>query len=70
MQPSWVYTKHVTPTMARFLPRTSDRIGDRNHCGITQRLEKCKELATAKLDAESKQDIKQLFCISPVLEDI
>lgn len=48
----------------------SDILGECNRCGATQRLDRCKELASAKLDVEAAGVMKHLSCFSPVLEEI
>ena len=39
-------------------------------CGSTQRLDRCKEQTSAKLDVESEGDVIMLSAFSPVLDDI
>lgn len=49
---------------------TSDVLGDCTRCATTQRIDKCKEQHSAKLDLEWKGEVNTLSAFSPILEDI
>lgn len=53
----------------KVMPR-SEILGDCNRCGSTQRLDRCKQLTTVKLDVESDSELRSLSAFSPVIEDI
>lgn len=48
----------------------SEVLGECNRCGSTQRLDRCKEQTSVKLDVESDGNVRSLSPFSPVVEDI
>ena len=50
--------------------KVTPHLGCCGRCGSTQRLERCKEQTSAKLDVELEGDVIMLSAFSPVLDDI
>ena len=49
---------------------TTDKLRDCFRCGTTQRLDRTKVMASARMDLESDGATKSLSCFSPILEEI
>lgn len=48
----------------------TDDVGECGRCGITQKLDKCKEIASAKIDLEVEGIIKNVSVFSPIIEEL
>ena len=48
---------------------TADLLGDCNRCGTTQRLDRCKMMASARMDLEANGILRSLIGFSPILEE-
>ena len=49
---------------------SSDVLGDCSRCGTTQRLDRSKKMASAKMDFESEGVIRNLTAFSPILDEM
>ena len=49
---------------------TTDVLGECNRCTTTRRLDRCKMMASARMDVEADGVIQNLTCFSPILEEI
>ena len=46
------------------------KVGECNRCGVMQRLDKCKQHSSARLDLMTKTDVKSVMAFLQVLKEI
>ena len=64
------HTKGVIHDCKSKVTPTSDTIGKCNRCGALQRLDKCYNQTTAKLELINDAGFKVFTCFSPIIEEI